>query len=581
MEKEYVVIVHKGVDLAAFDAELIASTGDSPIPNRSVQVADPREGSKRMTHWMLTEEEAKTLESDHRVYAVEIPPHLRDDVEFVLDARLEKDGRFRRGGEKTSNDINWGLLRSNVKANIYYGSESVISAAENDYLYALDGAGVDVVIQDTGIQADHPEWQDRYGNSRLQQIDWYAESGISGTQHADHYTDTNGHGTHVAGVIGGKTYGWAKGANIYALKLSNLYGTSDPSGSESGIDLGTSPSTAFDMIRLWHNNKTNGRPTVVNMSWGIRWRTNYNPISGFHRGVSWSFSNHPNITLWSQYGIVQPLDQSYRSIPMQSASYDIEIEEMIDAGIHVCISSGNSAFKADIPGGIDYNNYVRIPVQGSNGVVSTETIRYHRPASPYHEKAYFVGNIASAPIGSSKSDAANDYSVRGPAVNIWAPGSDIMSASSNNATGSEVFDYPGDTGFKIESMTGTSQSSPQVAGVLALHLQSQPYLSPEKLMRKIVDDAVEGIIKDKSHDYVTPSGSLLDGPNIFLRSRYGVSTPFSVVVPQQGGGSGSGIGAETGAGSGIDLGSGNQETEFGSQSGFLFFTQSGEEIVIQ
>ena len=72
---------------------------------------------------------------------------------------------------------------------------------------------------------------------------------------------------------------------------------------------------------------------------------------------------------------------------------------------------------------------------------------------------------------------------------------------------------------------------------------------------------VEGIIKNKSHDYVTPSGSLLDGPNIFLRSRYGVSTPFSVVVPQQSGGSGSGIGAETGAGSGIDVGSGNQETK--------------------
>ena len=144
----------------------------------------------------------------------------------------------------------------------------------------------------------------------------------------------------------------------------------------------------------------------------------------------------------------------------------LKIEEMVEAGIHVCISSGNSAFKADVPGGIDYNNYVRIPVEGTNNVVSTETINYHRPASPYHEKAYFVGNIASAPIGSSKSDAANDYSVRGPAVNIWAPGSDIMSASSSNTTGSKVFDYPGDARFKIESMTGTSQSSPAGCGCI-------------------------------------------------------------------------------------------------------------------
>ena len=575
MEKEYVVIVHKGVDLAAFDADLAASTGDSPIPNRSVQVADPREGSKRMTHWMLTDEEAKTLESDQRIYAVEIPPHLRDNVEFVLDARSKKGGRFKRGGTKTANDVNWGLARSNAKANIFYGAESVISAAENDYLYALDGAGVDVVIQDTGIQADHPEWQDRTGNSRLQQIDWYAESGISGTQHADHYTDHDGHGTHVAGVIAGKTYGWAKGANIYAQKLSAF-------GGSGGIDLGTSPSTAFDMIRLWHNNKANGRPTVVNMSWGLRFKTNGNPVSGFHRGSSWSFTGQSDNTLWSAYGIVGDFDDGYRYLPMQSASYDVEIEEMIEAGIHVCISAGNSYYKADVPGGVDYNNYVVMPIT-TNGVVSNETIKHHRPASPYHENAYFVGNISSSPrISSRKDDAAEVSSVRGPAVNVWAPGTDIMSASASSASGSEVFNYPDNSNFKIQSMTGTSQASPQVAGVLALHLQSQPYISPAKLMRKVVDDAVEGIIEDSNHQYITVTGSLLDGPNIFLRSRYGVANPFSVAVPQQGGSGGSGVGSETGSGGvNLDPDTGEAITEFGTQSGFLFFTQSGEEIVIQ
>ena len=575
MEREYVVIVHKGVDLTAFDAELAAATGDSPIPNRAVQVADPREGSKRMTHWMLTGEEAETLQSDQRVYAVEIPPHLRDDVEFVLDARSDKGGRFKRGGDKAANNVNWGLMRSNAKANVYYGAESVISAAEDDYLYALDGAGVDVVIQDTGIQADHPEWRDRKGVSRLQQIDWYAESGISGTQHAEHYTDTNGHGTHVAGIIAGKTYGWARGANIYAQKLAAF-------GGSGGIELGTSPSTAFDMIRLWHSNKTNGRPTVVNMSWGLRWISNQNPVSGFHRGSSWTYSSQSDNTLWSQYGIVSDFDDGYRYLPMQSASYDVEIEEMIEAGIHVCISAGNSYYKADIPGGVDYNNYVVMPVT-TNGVVSNETIRYHRPASPYHENAYFVGNIASSPrISTRKDDAAQVSSVRGPAVNMWAPGTDIMSASASASSGSDVFGYPDDSSFKVESMTGTSQASPQVAGVLALHLQSQPYLSPAKLMRKVIDDAVEGIVEDSRHEYITVTGSLLDGPNVFLRSRYGVANPFNVVVPQQDGVSGgSGAGSESGGGDLSDPGTGESVTEFGSQSGFLFFTQSGEEIAIQ
>ena len=53
-EKEYVVVVNRGIDLEEFDAEVAADTGSGPIPNRAVEVANPRWGSKRMTHWMLT-----------------------------------------------------------------------------------------------------------------------------------------------------------------------------------------------------------------------------------------------------------------------------------------------------------------------------------------------------------------------------------------------------------------------------------------------------------------------------------------------------------------------------------------------
>ena len=37
---------------------------------------------------------------------------------------------------------------------------------------------------------------------------------------SNHYTDDDdGHGTHVAGIATGKTYGWAKNANIYAMNI--------------------------------------------------------------------------------------------------------------------------------------------------------------------------------------------------------------------------------------------------------------------------------------------------------------------------------------------------------------------------
>ena len=117
-----------------------------------------------------------------------------------------------------------------------------------DFTYTLTGEGVDVVIMDSGIQADHPEFQDANGNTRVQQIDWYAASGLTGTMSTGHYTDYDGHGTHCAGIAPGKTYGWAKNARIYAVKLAGLEGTSDPN---NGIPI----TDAFDIIKEWHKRK--------------------------------------------------------------------------------------------------------------------------------------------------------------------------------------------------------------------------------------------------------------------------------------------------------------------------------------
>lgn len=514
MEKEYVVIVKKGIDLEAFDAELAASTGEGPIPNRTVDVANPRVGSRRMTHWMLTDQEANDLKSDPRVYAVEIPPYQRDDIQIGLHET--QSGSFYRGFNNNT-DVNWGLRRMIEETNTWDNGNTITG----DYQYALTGLGVDLVIQDSGIEPDHPEWQDSQGNSRFVELDWYTASGVAGTQSANHYRDWDGHGTHCAGIAAGKTYGWAKGAAIYSQKLGGLEGSGD---SGNGITF----ADAFDTIRLWHTKKNTpgdpaytGRPTVVNMSWGYS-ASRFNQIaSGTYRGTAWTYSTESDSDLVTNYGIGERIFISggnvFRIFPGSNAFTDVELEELIDAGVIVCIAAGNHCHKSDIVGGLDYDNFC---------VTDGFTYYYHRPSSPYDERAFFVGNLNSSRYFNLGVylDRTATSSARGPAVNIWAPGSNIMSAAPTTYDSSSytVYDYPSNTNYKIMSIGGTSMASPQVAGLCALHLEADPNLTVEQIQQKLLNDS-KAVIQDtgSSTDYGNYSTSLVGSTNRHAFSRYG------------------------------------------------------------
>jgi len=500
MEKEYTVIVKNREDLSALESEITTSSGGGPIPNRSVDIANPRPGSRVQTHFMLTDEEAEALRGDHRIRAVEIPPEQREDIKLVL--RATQSGEFNRPATSPSS-VNWGLRRCIETTNIYQQSTTV----EGNYDYALNGAGVDIVIQDSGIKPDHSEWEDADGNSRLVEIDWYAASGLSGTQSPNHYRDTDGHGTHVAGIAAGKTYGFAKGAAIYSQKLEGLEGAGDEG---TGITF----SDSFDALRLWHNNKTNDRPTVVNMSWGYSaYLFNYNIVSGNYRGTPWTYNSQTSDELWDDYGIMNKNNWSFSA---QVISVDAEIEDMIDDGIHICIAAGNDPYKADIPGGSDYDNDMTVQQIGVDPSVSYVRY-YHRPSSPYSDRAFNVGNIDSTTFfdGTTYKDRARFSSTRGPAVNIWAPGSSILSSYIDSD--------------EVASLSGTSMASPQVAGVCALYLESMPRLSPEELQSKIFSDSQPVVYETSNNDtdYRT-SESILGSPNRFLYNKYGVVNPFTI-----------------------------------------------------
>jgi subtilisin family serine protease len=76
----------------------------------------------------------------------------------------------------------------------------------NSYTYESNGAGVNVYVIDSGIRYSHLEFENRAALAYD-----YVAGGTGG--------DCNGHGTHVAALIGGKTYGVAKGAKLWSVRV--------------------------------------------------------------------------------------------------------------------------------------------------------------------------------------------------------------------------------------------------------------------------------------------------------------------------------------------------------------------------
>jgi len=494
IEREYIVTLKSDVDYAQFNQEMIASTGAGDIPNRTVDVANARPGSKRNTHYALNALEVIKLRKDSRVDAVELPPEQDDNL--IIEPLAIQTGNFSKTTSDSGNYMNWGMRRCIEQNNPYTFS----SPSDDQFAYTLDGTGVDVVIQDTGIQIGHPEFNDADGNSRIKQIDWYAESGISGSMPSGHYSDWNGHGSHCAGTVAGLNYGWAKNAHIYSVRV-NL----------SGDTQGFPVSGAFDIIKLWHRNKpitSTGyrRPTIVNMSWGTG--TGFvNITGGNYRGTNWTGTSKR-----ADYGMIG--GGFFSRHPIRVISTDADVQELADEGIHVCIAAGNSRQKIDETGGIDYNNYYT----NTNGTRNY----YHRGGSPFGNNAMMIGNLDSN-LHSGGLEQKASSSETGPGITVYAPGTNIMSAWTNESGGST---YHANSNYKQNNITGTSMASPQVCGLGACILQLEPYHTAVSLKQKIRNLASQdNIYSSGLDDDYSNSRSILNSANKLLY------TPFNSGYP--------------------------------------------------
>ncbi|KAF4595859.1 subtilisin-like serine protease precursor [Ophiocordyceps camponoti-floridani] len=132
----------------------------------------------------LTEKEVGALRSNKHVKAIE------ENAEVHLQGLI------------TQEEVNWNLAR------ISHNTTSVHVLDKLNYLYdSSAGKGTCSYVIDTGINDTHPDF-----GGRAKQL----TSFVKGEEE-----DNNGHGTHVAGIIGSTTYGVAKKTKLYGVKIAS------------------------------------------------------------------------------------------------------------------------------------------------------------------------------------------------------------------------------------------------------------------------------------------------------------------------------------------------------------------------
>jgi len=481
-EQIYIVTLYKSEDLEQFYNDM----------ERNGFKLSLKRPISRNTHYWMTEDQAKELRQDPRIWEVTLLTELKDAPSAIVNnTPYTLNGVFWKADsiapiELGSSDFQWGHLHcagtevQRRKGTWGYSggseNENIIESVTDTVQIYNDGKHVDVVIVDNTVSKECEEWYSPTTNqTRFVEYQWFNElnSYINSenldddfttlpTGYIEYHTNASNpsfHGNHVTGTVAGQYYGWAREANIYSM--SGVEGVPYVSGQVVPATL------RFDYLRAFHRTKpinpeTGKRnPTISNHSYGgvieipdgnltidkieyIIWRDNtYNSLNAGPSG-------------WTEDGVQNDFGIRFgiSNYPSYYVPIVSDVLQAIEDGIVVIGSAGNDHLMlANGPTDQDWNNQIKL--------IDGPLIYYNRGAWPNTPDS---GSIVVGALGYFRNFYQATFSNYGPGVDIFAPGENIISTFNNTGLSDPKYSE----GNYIYPINGTSMASPQVAGAIAL-----------------------------------------------------------------------------------------------------------------